>query len=313
MLTRILMLLLIVGVVPKASADLYSKEELNNAYNSMGHNIQLMLTTDIPKVVPRSLRLKTNSITSEFRLEADHPLSFYADPVNAKVYIPMESVLFFDELAIVSAWLTSKRCDPISLSAYLATLLRYKSHSVPPLKAFGISQDDARSDEFVWDVSGKDLKSMLLFVLSHEVGHILLEHKGGVSGPYSQEQEIEADSFAMDIYAKIGVPPYGMVLYLMAARWLDPVGSSVKSHSHPIANERQRAIANRMLENPEEFSESAKSTNEPDQQAAIKRIKLVAAELLKIAETSADEELLTVMPEELAKTYTPAEFKNACI
>ena len=290
-----------------AGVRLYDDAVLEQVYSRMARNLELMVTEDIVRKVTRDQRPQAAAIRVKFVLRGPNPLAFWSDPVDKIVFIPMQSVRFIDDLAIVQAWFDRRGCKAEYIHTYLWALLRERRPLPPPLQAFDISRDLALADPFVDDVSGKILKSSMLFILAHEVGHILLEHRGGLTGGASRQQEREADDFALAHFAEIGAPPAGMVHYFMAGRWRDPVGTVTSKGTHPVSPERISAIAQRLATDPRAFSFS-----EPDPELGRQQVAKIAAEMQAIAEKSSDERLLTLLPIGLAAEFPLSRLRAAC-
>lgn len=299
--------LLICSAVSVASATLYHDETLRSAQEKMGSNIRLMVTEDIVRTVPRSMRPRAASIGVEFTLRGPNPLAFWSDPRNNVVYVPMESVRFIDDLAILHAWFDKHGCDASYIHSYLWALLRQQRSLPSPLAAFGVSREQALADRYVDDVSGKILKSSVLFILAHEVGHVVLNHRGGLTGADSRRQEREADEFALDHFARIGAPPTGMVYYFIAGRWRDPIGTEAELGTHPVSPERIRIIADHLATNPRSYSFS-----EPNPARGQQQVLSIAGEMQKIADLSSDERMLTLLPLGLKATYPLTRLTSAC-
>lgn len=298
--------MLVVSPAPSA-AQLYSDAELAAAYRLMGSNIELMVTEDIVRSIPRKQRPAAAAILVVFKERGPNPLAFWSDPATAVIYVPMESVRFIDDLAILHAWFDRNGCAVEHIHTYLWALLREGRPLPSPLVAFGVSRDKALADPFVDDVSGKILKSSILFILAHEVGHIILGHQGGLTGVTSQLQEVEADTFALDHFASIGAPPAGMALYFLAGRWRDPIGTAASLGTHPVSPHRIGAIAQRMAAEPEAFSFA-----ERDRQRGREQVVAIASELRKMADLSSDERMLTLLPFGLARDFPLSRLRSTC-
>jgi hypothetical protein len=197
------------------------------------------------------------------------------------VIVPMESVLFIDDLGVASAWFEAQGCDAGFVQAYLAAVFT-RGGMPPPLVAFDIDKETALADPFVEDVSTKILDSTVNYLLAHEVGHVMLGHEGGLTGGASQEQEIAADRFALDFFTAVGTPPLGMSIYFNAGRWLDPAGGA---GTHPVSGDRLRAIAGRLAADPSVF---ASGYSDPETGAAL--VAQVAGDLEVIADFAQGDE-----------------------
>jgi len=266
-----------------------------------------MITEDLARKVPREMRPDAAQITVELPDDMGHPLSFFSQSRRKIIYVPMKSVRFIDELAIVQAWFDARECDQLPIATYLWALLREGRDLPPPLVAFNIKIEAARADDYVWDVSGKVLKSALMFIFAHEIGHILLGHNGNRAGAEGQDQELAADAFAMDQFAAIGTNPGGVALYFFAGRWLDPIGEAKRLNTHPIASERMLGVAERLANDPASFSFSERNA-----QVASLGVLSLASNIFGIAELSADDKMLTLLPEGLTRDYPVSRLSNAC-
>ena len=275
----------------------------------MGENIELTVTEDIVRAMPRELRPEAARVRVVFEYRGRTPLDFWSIPSTGSVHVPMESVRFIDDLAILQAWFDRHGCAAEHIHIYLWALLRQGRPLPPPLIAFGLDRDRALADHFVDDVSGKILKSSILFILAHEMGHVILGHRGQgeIDWVRSQRQEINADAFALDHFARIGAPPAGMAIYFLASRWRDDVGVRAQIGTHPVSPERIRAIAQRMLETPEAFSFA-----EPDPVREREQVLSLATDLHGIADITSDERMLELLPLGLERDFPLSRLQSAC-
>ncbi len=300
-------LALLCCIAAPASAELYTKQELTDARERYGANIIAMITQDLVRKVPREMRPDAAKITVKLTDEMGHPLSFFSQAERKIIYVPMKSVRFIDDLATTQTWFDARGCDPLPIATYLWALLRERRDLPPPMEAFNIDREAARADDFVWDVSGKVLKTALMFIFAHEIGHILLGHNGNRAGAEGQAQELAADAFAMDQFAAIGTNPGGVALYFFAGRWLDPVGEAKQQNTHPIASERMMGVAERLANEPDSFAFSEKNAL-----MAKLGVLSLASNILGIAQLSADDKMLTLLPEGLSRDYPVSRLSSAC-
>ena len=219
----------------------------------------------------------------------------------------MESIRFIDDLSVTFAYFERRGCSSEYLHTYLWALLRDYQPLPPPLVAFSIDKNAALADQFVNDVSNKIFNSTILFILAHEVGHILAGHVGDLSGSASQLQEIAADSFALDHFASIGAPPVGVTIYFLASRWSDPIGAAAVSHTHPTSPEQIAAVAERLAQQPKAFSFA-----EPDPERGARLVLRIADNLRSIAKVSSREQMLTVLPHGLKRDFPLSRLPSAC-
>jgi hypothetical protein len=299
--------MLLVLIAAPALAQLYSPGELETA-RRQSRVVASMLREDIPATLPRGPRAEAASIRAAFpeRL-GSHPLGMFAEPARNTVHIPLETLRFLDDLALLMAWDNVHGCQSEYIDTYLYALLREGRALSPPLTAFAIERDAAIADAKVDFLAQGILKTAVFFLLSHEVGHILLDHDPRLTAAGSQGQEMAADAFALDRFATLGTAPLGMAFYFYAARYLDPTGAATAYGSHPVFSERMAAIADRLQAEPEAFSFA-----EPDPEAGRARVVYVAGEIGKLAELGADEAMLDVLPQALLRDWPLSRLHEAC-
>lgn len=240
----------------QAERHLYSDEELSRARqlyttNLRGNFHDLVERLDEPHLTPaRQVALQLPDRTSS-------PLQFYAVPGERRIYVPIESVKFVDDLLTALTWRTRHGCDPSAAFDYAGMLAEpERLASLPsPIPALGVPPGVLATDASVYEDSGKLLKSAVYFLLAHELGHVVLGHPGNlaVSPEVSQRQERAADGFALDAMARVGVVPVGMIPYFRAVAYYEgPAGSlgqadyqrlAKATSTHPLAASRIQAIA----------------------------------------------------------------------
>lgn len=96
--------------------------------------------------------------------------------------------------------------------------------------------------------------SVLLWLMAHELAHLLFNHKGGIDPQASQQQELDADLWANDIMKRIGITKIPVFTWLNRHRDAqgrteldrrkemedDPQNAPVfQRHSHPTMRRRQ--------------------------------------------------------------------------
>lgn len=290
-----------------ADAQFYSRADLDRVRKRSAPKIELMVTQDLVKTLPRELRARGSEIRVHFPDRGDHPLAFWSIPSQRTIHVPLESVRYFNDLAILFAWFERHKCRGEYIQTYLHGFLRKGEPLGPPLAAFGIDRDAALRDHFVDDVSGKSLKSGIMFIMGHEMGHVLLNHRGGLTGAASQLQEKEADSFSLDRFAQIGAPAAGALFYFMAVRWTDYVGDATRKSSHPVSSTRIAAIAQRLAERPRDFSFA-----EPNVERGKQQVMSIARDMAGIAEILSDDGTLSTLPYGLERDFPTSRLRSAC-
>ena len=131
-----------------------------------------------------------------------------------------------------------------------------------PLAAFKLG-DWIYKDQHVKDSSNKLCNIIIVFLLAHELGHLVHNHQGGLSGIRSQAQEHEADEYAFDIMAQIGINPIGLVFLFSAAAMMEG-----GQDTHPLSGTRVIAAAEQMEKRPRSFIDHL----EPDPESWVPRI-----------------------------------------
>lgn len=287
---------------------LYTEAELAHTRDRATGNIITVFQEDIIGNLPRADRPRAAAVTVRFPEHGPSPLSFYANPATNTIYMPLESIRFFDDVATLFAWVESKGCDPASVQAYLWAKLRDGQPLPAPLKAFHIDRDTAFADPFTYDVSGKILSSGIQFILAHELGHLMLGHQGGMAGADSQAQEIAADSFALDHFSRLGGLPMGVFWYYMAAWWQDPVGSEARDAStHPVSPERISLLAERLTSDPMAFSHGEL---DPEREAGLAA--QIGGMVANLAVLIDDDGMLSLMPIVLERDWPASRLATAC-
>jgi hypothetical protein len=183
-----------------------------------------------------------------------HPMAYYAG--GKTVVVPIMSVKFFDDLTLAFAYFSTKGLNLEPVADYVG-MLKYRSAAdiggrfPPPLEALGLSYDIWKTDKKVDDVSQQALKSGLVWIMAHELGHISHGHRGyaDIRADDAQRQEAAADAFANRIMRRIGVPPIGMPIFFTAMAHLEPSRGDFQSNdawtkylstkaTHPLTADR---------------------------------------------------------------------------
>jgi hypothetical protein len=265
------------------------------------------VTEEIPRSLPREKRVGSDMLAVAFELRGPHPLSIFSDPSAHTVIVPLETVLFIDQLAVVLAWFYANDCPRQYVQTYLWALLREHKPLPAPLAAFDVDEASAIAHPWMNQQLTQIYNGILHFLLAHEVGHVMLGHVPGLSGAASQAQEIAADSFALDRFAVIGLPPIDIVEYFVAARWLDPVGDAAAMGTHPVTPGRLRAIADRLASDPDAFTSAFLDP------ARGRQLNLDAsAQIAMLADLMSDDGVITVAPVGLGSDFPLSRLATAC-
>jgi hypothetical protein len=298
----------VLGAVPAAAQRaLFADAEIAAAIERRGPLIEGAIAEDIPAMLPREKRAGTAGIRVEFVVRGPHPLSIFSDPASRRIIVPMETVLFIDDFATVTAWFDERGCERGYIQTYLSALLQAGEPLPRPLDAFAIDRATALADASVDDLSGKGYHGMLLFLFAHEMGHVVLGHSVGLTGEASQAQEIAADAFALDYFEGAGAPPIDMAEYFVAARWLDPTGAAAAAASHPVSTGRLRAIAARLSAAPRVF---ARAFADPEE--GVELTLGIARDMTTVADLLSEDWMVSVMPMALARDFPLSRLATAC-
>ncbi|WP_299852505.1 hypothetical protein [uncultured Roseovarius sp.] len=239
-----------------ASAEVvYTPTELQRVRERAIPAIQSVMRQDIVPRLPTQFRDRASRVQLKFPERGPGPMSFYAAPARQEIFLPLTSLRFYDDIATLHAWFEARNCPQEYIQTYLAALLRAGEDLPAPLVAFGLDRDKLFADSYTYDLSGKIFSSGVQFLLAHELGHVLLDHRTGIGGEESQRQEAEADAFALDHFARLGGNPMGIFWYYQAAWWHDPASEKGRrENTHPVSADRIRAMAARLRESPGEFA-----------------------------------------------------------
>jgi hypothetical protein len=237
------------------------------------------------------------------------PLEFYArlraaddacaDLDPPVVVLPIQSIKFFDDLSVAHAWLWRNGYGPDTALEYASMLKygeaeRFGGRYPAPLPALQIP-DDALSDPVVDEQAQKLLKSAIVFLVLHELGHVLHGHPGydAISAAQAQGNEREADRFALTVMRRIGTAPFGMVFWFQTGAYLTPNRGDFQTDdahaewlqqtTHPVTEDRLRAIAAELRQSPEDFS-----VEFPDQASGREAILATAHDIDRVAGVMAD-------------------------
>lgn len=174
---------------------------------------------------------------------------------TGRIFFPMETIAFLDDLAALAGWLAARDCsfEPAALYAGMIAVKQkpYGWQSYPnPRAAFGLG-DDVWNDQFVKKSSNQVLKTATYFILAHELAHVLYGHAPyeNVSPSQARQQELEADAYALRMMRHIGVPPLGMFHFFTVLSRVEGVIPT----THPLSGQRLMQIVNALENYPADF------------------------------------------------------------
>jgi hypothetical protein len=138
----------------------------------------------------------------------------------------------------------------------------------------------------------------MVFLVLHELGHVLHRHAGydAISAAKAQANEQDADRFALTVMRRIGVAPFGMVFWFQTGAYLSPNRGDfaddeahaqwLRQTTHPVTEDRLRAIAAELRHAPEDFA-----LEFADQESGRLAILSTADEIDLVADIMADPEI----------------------
>lgn len=267
-------------------ARVYSDDDLQSAARRYSENLRSLWAEDLLQHLPpkyrealADVRLKL-PLRGEFWINgqsvaSDWPFVYYAKAAEREVTIPILSVKYFDDLATTVSWLDWKRCSGMLAYQYIGTSMLQNAAASQErfpsvLQAFRVPTN-VLDNSWIYEVSGNALKSGVYFIMAHELGHVWYKHSGSVPGPDGQQQETEADLFALEVMRGIAVPPVGIAILFMASARVDPVPDDYATpgeyqqqlqarSTHPLSGQRLRTIAQYIRANLAAFSAIQKNS-----------------------------------------------------
>lgn len=189
------------------------------------------------------------------RASKGEPVAFSAG--GKTIQMSATSLLFHDELATAVAWLTVNGYDANSIMSY-ASMLKYGrlgANPPTPLQALCIPRD-ALDDFRVNQISNDNLNTFGVYILLHELGHVLYNHPGysEIPSEVARMNEAQADYFATSVFASLGFPTTLLPFYLLVWAHLADNASDFATASeyedylakrtHPLEADRIGALAN---------------------------------------------------------------------
>jgi hypothetical protein len=238
------------------SIEIYSERELARRGHMFHSYVHALFTEDLLG----QLRLRERAALSDVRLVliegvVENPLAAGAIVTERTIYLPVQTLVFLDDLAAVAGWLSRQGCSFEPAALYAGMLVSKpppagRTTYPNPRAAFNLG-DDVWNDPFVKTTSNQVFKTAVFFTLAHELGHIRLRHRpyDAVATAKALEQEMQADAYAIEAMRHVGVPPVGMFHFFTV---LSRMEASVPE-SHPLSGSRLLQIAVALEEAPHDF------------------------------------------------------------
>jgi hypothetical protein len=231
----------------------FAPEELRTKGVRLARNVPGLFAEDLRDQLPPPwpARLRDVRLAIPAGEEGElAPWHFDALPATRTVRAPLRTLVFLDEMSGLFAHLERRRCGHDAALRYMGLLVTrppVRGRPPGPFEAFGLTER-IHDDAFVKDVSEKLLGSTVFFMLAHELGHLALGHRAGLTGLASQRQEAEADAFALEACAAVRLSPLGLVMFFALVASIEGPQST-----HPLSGSRLNAIAAALRAQPRSF------------------------------------------------------------
>jgi hypothetical protein len=302
-----ILLLIPIQTAAKDLSNLYEPNTLVYWQGRYPKNIQYNFENVIRANLEPKERTRLKSVQLKFPLVGinNDPLAFYSFPAGHPplVVVPILSVKFFDDLAIAYSWLTESGYSAETVIDFVSMLKYGKADWFPggrypqPMRALRVPAN-ALDNPNVDKISQNILKSAMIWILAHELGHIYYRHPdyGSVPAEQAQRNEEESDRFATEIMRRIGVAPIGMGIFLtVAVHWWQNRGDVdtdeawryyVETATHPLTAHRMRTLAALLQEYAEDFARK-----EDNYYTALQAVRNAARDISSIARLLEDEDM----------------------
>jgi len=212
---------------------------------------------------------RLRNVRFEFPLDQGSVLFEFHSRSDGSVVMPVAALLFLKDLATAQAWLEESNYSPQTVLDYLGIIRQGRLENWPvterlPLQALGIPAN-ALQDKRVLDLRNEILDKSILFILGHELGHVMQEfaaqeecsevsnHGGPCDFQALQQSESLADAFAVDLFRRIGLVPSASTFFFAMNSRLEYMPFEFKSEddwqkyaeqrSHPLNSARIAKVA----------------------------------------------------------------------
>lgn len=257
---------------------LYPQDQLIKAQEAYTTTIHTLLFQDIRQ------HLSINEWQTLSKIKVNLPLKsniygffdYSTNLTSGKIIIPTLSIKFFDDLAVAFSWYEHHQLDKREIIDYITRIYDSNHSPISPFLALGIPENAREINIIVDNAAQKKLKSALIFLLLHDLGHWHFHHTpySIISNQRVQAQEKQADEFALEIMARMHIIPQGMV------HWFTVTVLLTNPHivKHPISRNRLHDIAHWLKSNSKEFSKVKNETS-----SSAKEVQAVALNISTIA------------------------------
>ena len=244
--------------------DMYGDRDLANAKERFERRINELYRNGLWGFMDGPEKQALSNVRLELPAKGDSPLDAYSyvRDRTPTVVLPVLSLKFIEDVSIAYAWRHLNRHSLEPIDEYVAMLKYRKPQDFPnarvpdPLTALGVPAQIWERDKRVDDLSLRFRNTAWAFILAHEVGHLRFRHPGnrGIDPAVSQRNEVEADTFAVNLLSRSDTVPMGMILWFQATvgffqnradfkteeeyrRWVQ------REATHPVNPDRLRHLA----------------------------------------------------------------------
>ncbi len=150
----------------------------------------------------------------EFPLQYDEAEPFAYFATGRTVVMSAASIRFLDDLTTAAAWLHSNGYAQNSLTDYVSMLKYGVLGDRPPMPLAALCVPaNALDDPKVKSIADNGFNTAVVFIMLHELGHILYQHPGyrGVDPAVARANEEEADHFALAGLRRLNASPRAMI------------------------------------------------------------------------------------------------------
>jgi hypothetical protein len=255
-------------------SEFYSDEDLAQRKSRTAPKLARVFREQVATNLGAEYRSSAKKVRVEFPLRSeDHsPLGFYSKPGEATICIPISSIQFFDDLCICWAWQVEMGYGFDNIFAYLGSIRQGTTpkdnlgRPLPPLTAMSIPATAIQARR-VEDTVDKMFGSAIVWIMGHELAHVVFRDPGYWSVPAKEAQaaEMRADAFATDVMRRLGVVPVGITYYFldnlaMEANRYDFQNEAdwnvyaQKQRTHPLTKARLVGLSQALRNNPSDFA-----------------------------------------------------------
>lgn len=253
----------------KVLPGLYEPDDLGDMSDYFKQQIDNVIKESIEPTLTGGRRNVLKMIKKEFPTgQNGDPLDFYAE--GSTVTLPILSLTFLQDLVVAYIWQDVNGCR-LTVLEYVNMLKYREARTLPggrylnPIEALGVPSPNTAKLARMKPEFGTRLQRVfygtLLFVTAHEIGHVVLGHRGFSS----VEKEIAADNFAFDIFAHNQIDPSGiMMFFLLSSLWLPNEAefkAAQREAHHPINGQRVTTLGSRLLGKPEQYYPGADASD----------------------------------------------------